>query len=542
MDEVLDARTIPAMVVAACTAYNTSPAVVEEGEVWTYGELGDRTWECLLALMAASVGRGDTVAVWAPNVREWIVAGLAVGCAGARLVPINTRYRGREAADLLSRSGARVLLTVTDFLDTDYVGLLEEPGARDLPDLPDLRRIVLLRGDRRDPLEVGGRSVPVEDWATFLDRSSDVDDHEADARMAEVQPGDVSDVMFTSGTTGRPKGVMVTHEQTLRTFRTWSELVGLRADDRYLIVNPFFHTFGWKAGVLASVMRGATMLPHLVFDAGQVLDRIPADRISMLPGPPALYQSFLQHLDAHPGSVDPSSLRLAVTGAAAIPVSLVERMHTDLGFETVLTAYGLTEATGVVSMCRDGDNAETIATTSGRAIPGTEIRTVDADGNDVGVGEPGEVWFRGSNVMLGYLDDPDATAAAITEDGWLRTGDVGVLDQRGYLDIVDRTKDMFIVGGFNAYPAEIENDLTEHPDIGQVAVVGMPDDRLGEVGCAFVVPRPGRTPDEDEIVTWARERMANFKVPRHVVVVDALPTNASGKVDKNDLRTRATSG
>jgi len=499
---------------------------VEDGDVvWTFADLRAEVDRAARALVASGVAAGDRVAIWAPNIHEWIPAALGVHAVGAVLVPLNTRYKGRESAYILERSSARLLFTVNGFLDTDYVAML---AAAD-DELPHLEELVVLRG------EASGADVVA--WEDFLDRGSDDDQTEVDTRVDALGPDGLCDIMFTSGTTGHPKGVLSTHGQTLRAFEAWSRLVGLRHDDRYLVVNPFFHTFGYKAGILAAVMRGATILPHAVFDAEQVLRRIADDRVSMLPGPPALYQTILNHPDR--ASMDLSSLRLAVTGAAAIPVSLIERMRGDLGFETVLTAYGLTEATGVVSMCRDGDDAETIATTSGRAIPDVEVCIVDDSGGEVARGEPGEIVVRGYNVTQGYLDDPDATAEAIV-DGWLHTGDIGVMDDRGYIDITDRKKDMFIVGGFNAYPAEIEDDLSDHPAVAQVAVVGMPDERLGEVGCAFVVPAVGATVDPDEVIAWATDRMANFKVPRRVEVVHALPTNPSGKVLKYALREQLT--
>jgi acyl-CoA synthetase (AMP-forming)/AMP-acid ligase II len=331
---------------------------------------------------------------------------------------------------------------------------------------------------------------------------------------------------------------MCTHGQTLRAYRDWSGVVGLREGDRYLVVNPYFHAFGYKAGWLASLMMGATNLPHAVFDASAVLERIPRDGISMLPGPPTLYQSILNHPDRD--RHDLSSLRLSVTGAAAIPVELILRMREELTFETIITGYGLTEACGIATMCRFDDDPETIATTSGRAIPGVEVRVVDDRGNEVPRGEPGEVVVRGYNVMLGYLDDPEETAATIDDDHWLHTGDVGVMDERGYLRITDRTKDMFIVGGFNAYPAEIENLMLRNDTIAQVAVVGVPDDRMGEVGMAFVVLRPGEAATPEEIVEWCRGEMANFKAPRYVELVDELPLNATGKVLKYQLREQGT--
>jgi acyl-CoA synthetase (AMP-forming)/AMP-acid ligase II len=333
---------------------------------------------------------------------------------------------------------------------------------------------------------------------------------------------------------------MTTHGQNLRVFVEWTGGIGLRAGDRYLVVNPFFHSFGYKGGWLACLLRGATVLPHAVFDVAAVFGRIARERISVLPGPPSLYQSILAHPEC--GKADLSSLRLAVTGAAAVPVELVHRMRDVLGFETVLTAYGLTESCGVVSMCRPEDDAETISTTSGRAIPGVEVRCVDDKGNEVPRGEPGEVVVRGYNVMRGYFEDPEETAKTIDADGWLHTGDVAVMDARGYLRITDRIKDLFIYSGFNCYPAEIENLMYGSGLFAQVAVVGVPDERMGEVGVAFVVRAPGKDFAPDDVIAWCRANMANYKVPRRVEIVEALPVNASGKVLKFELRERERRG
>jgi acyl-CoA synthetase (AMP-forming)/AMP-acid ligase II len=375
-------------------------------------------------------------------------------------------------------------------------------------------------------------------WAEFLAAAHTCEPEVAAGRTAAISTGDLSDLVFTSGTTGRPKGAMTTHGQTLRTFATWAEVVGLRAGDRYLIVNPFFHTFGYKAGILACLMTGATMVPEPVFDVDVVLQRISDEHISVLPGPPTIFQSILDH--PRRDSFDLSSLRLVVTGAAVVPVELVESLWTDLGVETVLTAYGLTEATGTVTMCRRGDSAATISATSGRAIPDVEVQIVDGDGNVLPVGVAGEIVVRGYNVMAGYLDDAEATAAAIDSDGWLHTGDVGFLDAGGNLAITDRLKDMYVSGGFNVYPAEVEAVLRRHPGVAQVAVIGVPDHRMGEVGLAVVVPAPDADTAglAESLPAFARDQLANFKVPRRVELVDLLPTNASGKVLKRDLRER----
>jgi acyl-CoA synthetase (AMP-forming)/AMP-acid ligase II len=267
-----------------------------------------------------------------------------------------------------------------------------------------------------------------------------------------------------------------------------------------------------------------------------VLTRVAQERVTVLPGPPTLYQSILDHPDRD--RHDLSSLRIAVTGAADIPVELIRRVHEELPFPTIITGYGLTEG-GTAAATGPGDDVETIATTVGRPRPGFELRIVDGDLADVKPGEAGEILLRGGSIMSHYLDDPEATREALSEDGWLRTGDLGTVDDAGCLHIVGRVKDMFIVGGFNAYPAEIENLLLRHPDIRRVAVIGVPDDRLGEVGMAFVVLRPGGSATGEEVVAWARGEMANYKVPRRVEIVDELPLNATGKVEKLVLRERA---
>jgi acyl-CoA synthetase (AMP-forming)/AMP-acid ligase II len=504
--------TIPALLERIARDRRDAPAVRDGDVALTCGELHLRAVDAARALLASGIGRGDAVAIWAPSSWRWIVGALATHLVGGVLVPINTRYRGDEAAFVVAKSRARVLITVEGFLGSQYVKCLRESEIA----VPDLDTIVIADGPPVD------RTL---DWNTFLARGASATPLDVARRSGGVSPDDIGDLMFTSGTTGAPKGVPCAHGQTLRAFSDWASIVGLRESDRYLVVAPFFHSFGYKAGWLAALITGAVIHPQPSFDVTQVLDRIARERITVMPGPPTLYQSIL----ARPDRGDLSSLRLAVTGAANVPVELVRRMGTDLGFETVLTGYGLTETTGCATLCRVGDDVETIARTSGRAMPGVEVM----------IAPDGEVLVRGYNVMRGYLDDPTSTAETISPDGWLHTGDIGVLDAAGNLSITDRKKDMFIVGGFNAYPAEIENVLVRHPDIAQVAVVGAPDDRLGEVGHAFVVPRPGASLDAADLIAWSRERMANFKVPRRFEIVDALPLNASGKVIKYELRRRA---
>ena len=524
----LEWSTIPRLLHSSTDRFSAREAIVDvsDGTALSFTGLAAAAHDAARAFMSLGIETGDRVAIWAPNVWEWVVAALGLQSAGGVLVPLNTRFKGREGAYILGKSRAKALVTITGFLDTDYVALLRD--AVDVEsELPDLEGIVVVRGDAPE----GTRS-----WSDFLAAGDAVGSAEAGVRALSVEADDLSDILFTSGTTGNPKGAMLTHAQTLRAYRDWSEVVGLRDRDRYLIVNPFFHSFGYKAGWLASLMMGATVLPQAVFDAEQVLARVPRDRVTVLPGPPTLYHTILNHpgRDEH----DLSSLRLSVTGAAPTPVELILRMREELTFETIITGYGLTESCGIATMCRYDDDPETIANTSGRAIPGVDVRVVDDHGAEVARGEPGEVVIRGYNVMDNYLDEPEETAATVDDDGWLHTGDVGVMDDRGYLKITDRTKDMFIVGGFNAYPAEIENLLLRNESIAQVAVVGVPDDRMGEVGMAFVVLRPDARMTTDDLIAWCGAEMANYKVPRHVEIVDGLPMNAMGKVLKYELRDR----
>jgi acyl-CoA synthetase (AMP-forming)/AMP-acid ligase II len=467
------------MVLSAADRFGTAEAVVDGPVRLTFAELADRVRVAAGAFASAGIDKGDRAALWAPNSAEWIIAAFGLLAAGGVLVPVNTRFKADEAGDIIRRSGAKAVLVEKGFLGLDYEG---PPG------------------------------VPVIPLASgFLSSGAPLE--------REVRADDVCDIVFTSGTTGRPKGVMMTHAQNLRWTQTWCDTVGLREGDRYLIVNPFFHMFGYKAGCITSLMRGATILPVPMFDVAHVLDLVEREKVTVLPGPPTLYHSLL----SAGGRSDLSSLRLAVTGAADVPVELIRRVRSELPFQAIFTGYGLTEA-GTVTLSGPGDSFEAIATTVGTPCDGYEVR----------IAGDGEVLVRGECVMKGYLDDPAATAEAIDADGWLHTGDLGSFDDGGRLRIVGRKKDMYIVGGFNAYPAEIEGFLLEHPQVAQVAVIGVPDERLGQVGKAFVV-RSGLVSAE-ELVTWSRGRMAGFKVPRYVEFLDELPLNATGKVMKDQLR------
>jgi acyl-CoA synthetase (AMP-forming)/AMP-acid ligase II len=522
--------TTSRLLVDAASRLGAAEAIVDGDLRLSYADLDAAVSKAAAAIIGAGLVKGDRVAIWAPNSALWIVAALGLQRAGAVLVPVNTRFLGDEAAFVLEKSRAKVLFATTDFLGRDYPASLAEAlggygTVRPLAGLPDLERIVILSGSP---------SRQTQSWDDFLDLGKDVGAAAVEERAAAVQPDDLSDILFTSGTTGRPKGAMCTHGQTLRAYAVWNNVVGLREGDRYLIVNPFFHGFGYKSGWLASILAGATIVPMRTLDVPEVLEAVRAERITVLPGTPTLFQTMLEHPGYTRAGV--GTLRLVVTGAANVPAALLDRIKDEVGFEHIVTGYGLTESCAIVSMCRYDDPLEVVASSAGRPLPGVEVRIVSADGAEQPAGREGEIVVRGYTLMRGYLDEPEETGAAIDAEGWLHTGDVGVLDASGLLHITDRLKDMFIVGGFNAYPAEIEQVLSRHPGIAQVAVVGVPDERMGEVGAAFVVARATHELAPDDVIAFSRANMANYKVPRYVHVVSALPLNASGKVLKNELR------
>jgi acyl-CoA synthetase (AMP-forming)/AMP-acid ligase II len=504
-------RTTPAVLDRMALDFADHDALVTEGRTFTFAELRDEVRRAAAAIIGLGVAPGDRVAIWSPNTWHWVIACLATHYAGAVMVPLNTRYTADEASDILARTHAPLLFGMGRFLGTDRVDDLDR-GA-----LPALRHIV---------------RIPIDDddgtWDHFL-AGPQPPMSEVDARAAAVRPDDPSDVLFTSGTTGRSKGVLCAHRQSLAAPAAWAACGQLTSADRYLCINPFFHNFGYKAGILACLQTGATLIPQLTFDPEQAMRVVAEQRITVLPGPPTIFQTLLDHPARK--QYDLSSLRFAVTGAATVPVVLIERMQAELDFDIVLTAYGLTEANGFGTMCRADDDAVTVATTCGRPIADFELRIDDPAGAGAG-----EVLLRGPNVMLGYLDDPKATAAAIDADGWLHTGDVGTVDEAGNLRITDRLKDMYICGGFNVYPAEVEQVLARLDGVADAAVIGVPDERLGEVGRAFIVRRDGSDLDEQAVIDYTRKHLANFKTPRSVVFVAALPRNPGGKVVKPTLR------
>lgn len=499
------ALTLPAALRDAAATYGAKPFLVDGDQRVSFGQAHEQVRAVAKGYLAHGFQPGERIVVWAPNSNAWVLVGLAVSYAGGTLVPVNSRYTGHEVADIVERTGATVVV-----VDDGFLGRSQVEELRAASTLSSVRHI-----------------ATIADLAALVAAGTDVPDVDLEARADAVSPDDVADILFTSGTTGRAKGAMSAHRQTIAVSDAWAGIGGVTAEDEYLVVNPFFHSFGYKIGIVVGLLTGCTLHPVATFDLDATMATIERERITVLPGAPTIFTSLLDAPNRP--TYDLSSLRLSITGAAVVPVVLIERMRAaapeGLGIDHVYTAFGMTEAV-VVTMCREGDADELVATTCGRAIPGVETR----------IAESGELLVRGDIVMLGYLDDPAATAEAIDAAGWLHTGDIGELDADGNLRITDRIKDMYISGGFNVYPAEIEKALARHDAVADVAVVGVPDERMGEVGKAFVVVRPGNDLAAEDVIAFARERLANYKAPRLVEFVDTLPRNASGKVLKTDLR------
>ncbi|HXA60522.1 MAG TPA: AMP-binding protein [Streptosporangiaceae bacterium] len=501
--------------------------VVHTAEVTlTLAELRAQAGEVARGLIALGLETGDRVAIWAPNTPSWVVTAYGLWDAGGCVAPVSTRFKGIEAGELLGKVGAKVLFVAEGFMGTSYLDLLGEAwGAPsgDLPfsGLPDLTHVISY-GPSDRPGVLG--------WDDFLLGGTAVSPATASARALSVTGDDLAEIMATSGTTGTPKGVMLHHSQLLRGYWDWAEVVTLGEHDRYPIIAPFSHGFGINAGLIACVLKRATMMPIALFLPDRLLDLIERERVSILAGAPTMFFKILDELAGR----DVSSLRVLICGAAAVPAELIHQLNDRLGLERMINAYGLMEGT-VVSMTRSGDPVSVIAGSTGRAVPGVSVRVVDDEGKDVPIGERGEILVGGYGVMRGYWKDPEKTAETVTADGWLLTGDIGTLDADGNLSLVDRKKEMFIVNGFNAYPAEIEALLLRCELVAQAAVIGVPDPKTGEACHAFVVPAQGADPDA--IIAWAKGNMSNYKVPRTVTLMDALPLNPNGKIDKPLLRT-----
>jgi fatty-acyl-CoA synthase len=520
MSDLGPALTLGQMVDRAAERFPDRLAVVFKGERITYAALKRRADDFARGLLALGLGPGDHVVLWMPNRVEWNVANLAVAKIGAVTVTCNSRYKALEVEYVLRQSDARALIMVHRFpaASVDYLAILGSlwPGDR----FPALRHVIVLGAERPpgaldfDEVERSGRTP-----SPTLD-------------ALRVRPEDPVEMLYTSGTTGEPKGCLLSHGNVYFKCRVYTELHAWTHEDRYLVAVPYFHIFGSMGGVAANCLVGSTQILMDIFDPVEAMRLIEAERVTIFSGVPTMFITILGHPSF--GTRDLRSLRTGSIGAAPVPVEIMRRIldrERGLGMDA-LVVYGLTEATGGTHWTRPGDSIERRVSTVGVRTSEIEDRVVDpATGRELPPGEEGELCVKGPTLMIGYYRKPEATADKI-RDGWLHTGDMAVKDAEGYVRITGRLTDMIIVGGFNTYPAEIENFFLGHPKVLDVSIVGVPDPIMGEAVMAFVIPKEGVTLDPEEVVAFARGKIANFKVPKYVEIVDRFPLTGSGKVQK----------
>jgi acyl-CoA synthetase (AMP-forming)/AMP-acid ligase II len=516
--------TIPQLLTNAARRAPGHPALAAHDGTITFAELEHQADKAAKGFLAAGLLKGERVAVWAPNMWEWVAAAVGAQRVGGVLVPLNTRLRGGEVADIIRRADVKYLISIGNFLGRYYPDMLTGE------DMPNLRRLIVLRdGD-----------VKHESWDRFIAAGQAVPDETFAARSADVGPDDIADIMFTSGTTGLPKGALFDHKRSIGGGQAWVNLSGMTAADRYCVFGPFSHNASYKAGWVAGLITGATVYWPDAYDGDAILGLIAKNRITVMPAPPTVW------LEAHAlpnrKDYDISSLRFLSTGATTVPIELMRRLKRDMDVEVISTGYGMTECCGSATHTLWTDDVELVATTVGKPVAGTEIKVVNARGDECAAGEAGEVLIRDAKLLIEYLDNPKATSEALDKDGWLHSGDIGVMDADGYLKITDRMKDMYIVGGFNVYPAEIERQMSSLAGLHACAVIGVPDQRLGEVGHVFVVRAAGASLSEAEVLAWSKTNLANYKIPRGITFVNELPLNATGKVEKFKLKDILTKG
>ena len=513
-------ETIGANLERTVAAYADREALVEaaSGRRWTWAELNRDVDALARGLMGAGIAKGDRVGIWAPNCAEWVIVQFATAKVGAILVNVNPSYRTHEFSYAVNQSGLRVLVSATSFKTSDYRGMVEETREQ----CRGLERVVYLDTD---------------DWAALVAEGATVSEQALRERMASLEAHEAINIQYTSGTTGYPKGATLSHRNILNNGFFTTELINFTAEDRLCIPVPFYHCFGMVMGNLGCSSHGATMvIPSPGFDPATTLRVVAEERCTGVYGVPTMFiamqndPSFAEH--------DLSHLRTGVMAGAICPVEVMKRCVNDMNMSEVSIAYGMTETSPVSCQTRDDDDLERRTATIGRVHPHVEIKIVDpVTGETVERGETGEFCTRGYSVMLGYWDEPEKTAEAIDADGWMHTGDLAVMREDGYCNIVGRIKDMVIRGGENIYPKEIEEFLYQHPDIEDVQVIGVPDERYGEELCAWIKMKADRAPlDTEAVRSFAAGKLAHYKIPRYVMVVEGFPMTVTGKIRKVQMR------
>jgi fatty-acyl-CoA synthase len=502
----------------------------------SYAAFRAEVGRCARALLALGVRRGEHVGLWATNRPGWVVTQFAAAAAGAVLVNINPAYRDHELRYVLHQADITTLLLSDRCKQSSFFDILSavcpelassEPGRLHAGACPALRRVISLEGDKLPSMW---------NWDEFLGLANAVSEADLDRRRAELQPEDVVNIQYTSGTTGFPKGAMLTHRNLLLNAYRVGRRMAFSDRDRLCLPVPFYHCFGCVMGTLLCVVYGSAMVvPAETFDAGATLRAIQDEACTAVYGVPTMFIAELNH--PRFADFDLHSLRTGIMAGSPCPIEVMRAVVSRMGARELTIAYGLTEASPVITQTEVGDSLEHRVGTVGRVLPGLEVKVVTPGTTEpVAAGQPGELMVHGHGVMKGYYKKPEETAAALTADGWLHTGDIALQTPDGYYRITGRSKDMIIRGGENIYPREIEEFLYTHPVVADVQVVGLPDEKWGEEVCAWVRLRPGAALTEEEVKAYCRGRIAHYKVPRYVVFVEEFPTTVTGKVQKFKLR------
>jgi len=497
---------------------------VASGRRWTWREFDHAVDEVARGLIGLGIGKGDRVGMWAPNCAEWTIVQFGAAKAGAVLVNVNPSYRTHEFAYAVNQSGLRLLLAATSFKTSDYRGMVEEVTGKG--EVPGLERTLY---------------VDTDDWQTLIDAGAGLPADALTERQRELSPDDAINIQYTSGTTGFPKGATLSHRNILNNGFFVTELINFSEQDRLCIPVPFYHCFGMVMANLGCVTHGATMvIPAPGFDPAITLRTVQDEKCTGVYGVPTMFIAMQNHADF--ATYDLSTLRTGIMAGSICPVEVMKRCISEMHMAEVSIAYGMTETSPVSCQTRADDDLDRRTATIGRAAPHVEIKIVDpVTGETVPRGEPGEFCTKGYSVMLGYWNDPEKTAEAIDADGWMHTGDLAVMREDGYANIVGRIKDMVIRGGENIYPREIEEFLYTHADVEDVQVVGVPDAKYGEELCAWIRIRPGATPlDAEAVKAFATGKLAHYKIPRYVMLVDEFPMTVTGKIRKIEMRERST--
>lgn len=516
-------ETIGANFERTVEAHPDREALVEfaSGRRWTWRELNDDVDALARGLLAIGIAKGDRVGIWAPNCAEWTLTQYATAKVGAILVNVNPAYRTHEFAYAVNQSGLRLLVSASSFKTSDYRAMVEETAA----ECPGLERVVYLDTD---------------DWARLVAEGAEVDPGAVAERLATLTPDDPINIQYTSGTTGRPKGATLSHRNILNNGYFTTELINFTEADRLAIPVPFYHCFGMVMGNLGCTSHGATMvIPAPGFDPEITLRAIAEEKCTGVYGVPTMFIAMQNHPSF--ADHDLSSLRTGIMAGSICPVEVMKHCIDDMHMAEVSIAYGMTETSPVSCQTRADDDLDRRTATIGRVHPHVEIKVVDpVTGETVERGEPGEFCTRGYSVMLGYWEDDEKTREAIDEDGWMHTGDLAEMREDGYCNIVGRIKDMVIRGGENIYPREIEEFLYTHPDIEDVQVIGVPDEKYGEELCAWIKLKSGADPlDADAVRAFAHGKLAHYKIPRYVLVVDEFPMTVTGKIRKVEMREKS---